>query len=69
MKPRRRKQNYHNTGLRAVVPKRDGDCGQCKCSKRMRQIEVVEPKIQKQIAGDRSESQPIAARERRTWPR
>jgi hypothetical protein len=32
----------------------------------MRQIEVVKQKIQQQSAGDRSESQSIAARERRT---
>jgi hypothetical protein len=34
----------------------------------MRQIEVVKQKIQQQSAADRSESQSIAAGERRTWP-
>jgi hypothetical protein len=34
-----------------------------------RQIEVVKQKIQQQSAGDRSESQSIATRERRIWPR
>jgi hypothetical protein len=29
---------------------RDGDRGQCKCGKRMRQIEVVEQKIQQESA-------------------
>src|ERR1700722_16213438 len=62
----RRKQNCQNTGLGAAVPTRDRDCRQCKCSKRMRQIEVVKQKIQRQSASDRSESQPIAERERRT---
>src|SRR5207249_3456440 len=65
----RRKQNCHNTGLRAAIPKRDRDCGQCKCSKRMRQIEVAKQKIQQQSAGDRSKSQSIAARKRRSLPR
>src|SRR5947199_6509254 len=35
----------------------------------MRQIEVVKQKLQQESAGDRSESQTIAAREGRTWQR
>jgi hypothetical protein len=35
----------------------------------MRQIEAVKQKIQQESAGDGSERQSIAARERRTWPR
>ena len=40
------KQKCHDPRLRATIPKRDSDRRQCECSKRVRQIEVVEHKLQ-----------------------